>query len=36
MDQETFLDEIGGEPLIGSGFEDDEPEPDFDETAQED
>ena len=36
MDQETFLDEIGGEPLTGSGFEDEQPELDFPEIAEED
>ena len=35
MDHETFLDEIGAEPLTGSGFEDEEPEPEFEENEDE-
>jgi len=27
--EDSLLEEIGGEPLAGSGFEDEEPEPGF-------
>jgi hypothetical protein len=33
--QNTMLDDIGGEPLVGSGFENEEPEPDFDRSDEE-
>lgn len=31
--QQALLDAIGGEPLAGSGFEEEEPEPGFAETS---
>jgi hypothetical protein len=33
MEMAKWLDEIGGEPLAGSGFEDEQPEPGFAELA---
>ena len=30
----TTLDEIGGEPLVGSGFEYEEPDDDFEQTEE--
>ena len=33
--QQQRLDEIGGEPLVGSGFESEDPESEFEPTGQE-
>jgi hypothetical protein len=33
--QQQRLDEIGGEPLIGSGFESEDPESEFEPTGEE-